>query len=221
MSENKKKGNRNLQLAIALAVLVGAIIMLIAVERAAKPPGETPPSDAPVTGSTTTPPSTSAASPSRESASLAAPAAPTPQPGPTPTRAFFADPATPPPPESRSPLADALHAPGTDPREDLVIVAGLFTAFRDHFHELPVGTNAEITAALAGDNHRGLAVVPADHPAINARGELVDRWGSAYFLHQIGDGMMEIRSAGPDRRMHTPDDLVHPQPAPLTADLAP
>jgi hypothetical protein len=142
------------------------------------------------------------------------PAAVPTEPGPTPQRAFYAAPATPPAPEARSGLADELHAAAGDGRRDLTIVASLFTAFADHYHELPVGTNAEITAALAGDNARGLAVLPADHPAINAAGELVDRWGTPYFFHQLGAGTMEVRSAGPDRRMHSADDLVQPQIGP-------
>ena len=221
MSENKNQGRKSLQLAIAVAVLIGAIIMLIAVERASRTPESPPPETAPTTGSTTTPPSTSAASPSPASEPRSASPEVAEERGPTPVRAFFAGPAAPPPAQGRSPLADALHASDSDPRQDLAIVTRLFATFHDHFHELPVGSNAEITAALAGDNSHGLAVIPADHPAINARGELVDRWGSTLFFHQIGGGTMEIRSAGPDRRMHTADDLVHPQPAPLTADLAP
>jgi len=221
MSEKKKQGNRRLQLIFAGAVLIGAIILLIAMERASRTPNISPPPDAPTTGSTTTPPSPSAASPSPGVAN-AAPAAPVVvEPGPTPTRAFFASPSTPPPPEEHSALAADLHSPRIDPRRDLAIVASLFSAYADHFRELPIGNNAEITAALAGDNPRGLAVIPADHPAIDARGELTDRWGTPYFFHQIGAGVMQIRSAGPDRRMHTQDDLVLPPPEPPAEDFVP
>jgi hypothetical protein len=219
MSENKNKGNRSLQLAFAVAVLIGAIIMLIAMERASKTGEPPPPPDAPKTGSTTTPPSTSAASPSQGVAPKLVPIVV--EPGPTPARAFFASPSAPPPPEERSALADELNSPATDGPRDLAIVASLFTTFADHFHELPVGNNAEITAALAGDNTRGLAVIPADHRAINAQGELTDRWGTPFFFHQLGAGLMQIRSAGPDRRMHTDDDLVLPPPEPPAADFVP
>jgi hypothetical protein len=43
---------------------------------------------------------------------------------------------------------------------------------------------------------------------INARGELVDYWGTPFFFHQLSGTEMEIRSAGPDRVMWTVDDLV-------------
>lgn len=221
MSENNDQGNKRLKLAIAVAVLIGAVILLVAVEWGAKPVGTDPPPPAQTGSSTTTPPSSSAALPSQQGApSAAAPVVV--EPGPTPTRAFFATPTAPPPPEERSTLADELHAPAGSGRRDLEIVASLFSTYTDHFRELPVGNNAEITASLAGDNTRGLAVIPADHPAINTEGELLDRWGTPYFFHQIGGGLMQIRSAGPDRRMHTADDLVLPPPEePSPGDFVP
>lgn len=225
MSEKKPQGNKRLQLAFAVAVLIGAIILLVAVEWGAKPvESPPPPPAAPQTGSNaTTPPSSSAASPSQGVAPTPA-SAPAPvvvEPGPTPTRAFFATPTAPPPPEERSALADALNTPATTGRQDLEIVASVLSAFTDHFRELPIGNNAEITAALAGDNTRGIALLPADHPAINAQGELVDRWGSPYFFHQIGEGLMQIRSAGPDRRLYSDDDLIVPKPEEPTPDSDP
>ena len=71
----------------------------------------------------------------------------------------------------------------------------------------PVGTNAEITAVLAGNNKLQLALIPADHPAINrSTGELLDRWGTPFFFHAESGSRMEIRSAGPDKKHHTADD---------------
>ena len=49
---------------------------------------------------------------------------------------------------------------------------------------------------------------PDDGARVNARGELVDNWDTPYFFHQLSRTEMEIRSAGPDRRMWTADDLV-------------
>ena len=43
---------------------------------------------------------------------------------------------------------------------------------------------------------------------INARGELIDNWGTPFFFHQVSGTEMEIRSAGPDMKMWTADDLV-------------
>ena len=43
---------------------------------------------------------------------------------------------------------------------------------------------------------------------VNARGELVDNWGTPFFFHSLSRTEMEIRSAGPDHKMWTGDDLV-------------
>ena len=78
----------------------------------------------------------------------------------------------------------------------------------------PVGENREITAALTGRNSIDFTFLPRDHPAINAKGELCDRWGTPFFFHQLSGGQMEIRSAGPDRTLWTDDDIVLTPPGP-------
>lgn len=73
----------------------------------------------------------------------------------------------------------------------------------------PVGTNPEITRALAGENPGQVKFLnPDDGLRVNANGELVDPWGTPYFFHQLSGTDMEIHSAGPDRIMWTADDLV-------------
>ena len=74
--------------------------------------------------------------------------------------------------------------------------------------ENPVGTNAEIMAALMGKNPRGAVLGPPDGVELNRQGELVDEWGTPYFFHQLSRDLMEIHSAGPDKIMGTPDDIV-------------
>ena len=93
---------------------------------------------------------------------------------------------------------------------DLRLVSDLIEAFRTNFpHDgNPVGENAEITAALTGKNKLGLVLIPPEHPAINSRGELCDRWGSPFFFHQLSGTQMEIRSAGPDKKLWTNDDVT-------------
>ena len=73
----------------------------------------------------------------------------------------------------------------------------------------PVGINSEITSALNGGNTNGAKFINEESGLrINGRGELVDYWGTPFFFHQLSGTEMEIRSAGPDRVMWTPDDLV-------------
>src|SRR4051812_43713193 len=119
-------------------------------------------------------------------------------------------------PKSKIPPVDAteasalLNAPNGNAQADLRIVADILATYRTNFlrEGNPVGNNAEITAALRGDNRLHLAFIPDRHPALNAAGELCDRWGTPYFFHAASGTEMEIRSAGPDRKLHTADDVV-------------
>jgi hypothetical protein len=109
----------------------------------------------------------------------------------------------------RSVLADNLNSRARDVHSDLRIVNAIFVAYRGALHEEnPVGENVEITRALTGRNRLGFAFIPLDCPARNAKGELCDRWGSPYFFHQLSGQRMEIRSAGPDKRLWTADDEI-------------
>ena len=109
----------------------------------------------------------------------------------------------------RSTLADVLNAPSKNIRDDLRIVSEILETFRSNFPRTgnPVGTNAEITGVLAGNNKLQLALIPPDHPAIDrSTGELLDRWGTPFFFHAESGSRMEVRSAGPDKKHHTADD---------------
>ena len=110
----------------------------------------------------------------------------------------------------RSTLADALNSPTTDIHADLRLLSEIVATFRTNFLRdgNPVGSNAEITAALTGRNKLQLALIPRDHPAINADGELCDRWGTPFFFHAESATRMEIRSAGPDKKMWSADDVA-------------
>lgn len=132
----------------------------------------------------------------------AEPAAPAPAGTATPADAPY-DPAA-------FPIAARLNAPGGTVAADLEVLQELFDTWRTNFPREgnPVGENADITAALLGTNRLELALVPRRHPALNAKGELQDRWGTAYRFHQLSGERMEITSAGPDRRFGTPDDAT-------------
>lgn len=113
---------------------------------------------------------------------------------------------------AQSPIADDLNAPAGSLRRDLEILNELFGAFQTNFPRLgnPVGENVEITAALAGANPAQFVFISPRHRAINARGELCDRWGTPFRFHQVSGTQMEIRSAGPDRKFATADDAQFP-----------
>lgn len=80
--------------------------------------------------------------------------------------------------------------------------------FRTRMGENPVGSNAEIMRAVMGGNEAKANLGPPPGQQVNEKGELVDRWGTPYFFHQVSKNSMEIRSAGPDARLWTADDVV-------------
>lgn len=111
-------------------------------------------------------------------------------------------------PEGILTYAAALNSPGNRPHDDCQLLVSLLELYRGVTHGTdPVGDNAEITAVLTGNNRLGYAFIRPDSPAINRQGELCDRWGTPYFFHQISGTKMAIRSAGPDRRLFTSDDM--------------
>lgn len=108
------------------------------------------------------------------------------------------------------PIVAPLNRPDSTITRDLDTLSQVFDAWRTNFPREgnPVGENADITAALTGENPHGFALIPKNHPAINAEGELCDRWGTPFRFHQLSGERMEIRSAGPDRKFATADDAV-------------
>jgi hypothetical protein len=112
-------------------------------------------------------------------------------------------------PIAGSPIADDLNTPAGTIRRDLEILDELMVAYQTNFPRSgnPIGENAEITAALAGENPATFIFISPRHRAINSRGELCDRWGTPFRFHQVSGTQMEIRSAGPDRKFATSDDV--------------
>ncbi len=106
-------------------------------------------------------------------------------------------------------LADDLNKPGGTIQADMSMVASMFAAYRSIYSGRgnPVGDNREITDTLLGHNPNGIIFLQAGHRAINAKGELCDRWGTPFWFHAESGTRMEVRSAGPDRMMRTADDV--------------
>ncbi len=101
----------------------------------------------------------------------------------------------------------------TDPdldiaRNDVENIGLMLRDFRTVQGENPTGTNAEIMKAVMGGNKKGALLGPPTGMALNGDGELVDRWGTPVFFHQMSATEMEIRSAGPDRKLYTSDDVL-------------
>jgi hypothetical protein len=90
---------------------------------------------------------------------------------------------------------------------DLQRLTRVLRDFRTIAGDNPIGSNAEIVQALNGGNPRQAKILPEELP-LNSNGELVDLWGTPYFFHQLTRNSMEIRSAGPDKKMWTTDDVI-------------
>jgi hypothetical protein len=106
-----------------------------------------------------------------------------------------------PPPKPR-----VAHSP--EALKEMDEVQFMLRDFRVRLGGNPAGTNAEIMKELMGDNRAHARFVPSEGVKLNEHGELLDRWDSPYFFHQISMKEMELRSSGPDRQMWTADDIV-------------
>jgi hypothetical protein len=110
-----------------------------------------------------------------------------------------------------SPLAGELNSPDTAPQRDVQILHDLMNQYLTALQRRagpPVGDDADLVRALTGRNPLKLTVIPPNHPAISKEGRLLDRWGTPYHVHALSSQSFEFRSAGPDRKLYTADDLI-------------
>lgn len=122
--------------------------------------------------------------------------------------------AGPPQPPRQAPTGDAIlrsyAGEGGSVQGDLGALAeviGNFAMLVKGTDPLPLGANEELAAALRGKNAAALEFVSAGSAALNAQGQLVDRWGTPLFFHARARDRVDIRSAGPDGQMWTDDDI--------------
>lgn len=107
-------------------------------------------------------------------------------------------------------ILESYGAPSRAPEEDLHDIArmlGNFALLVKGDNPLPLGANEEIAAALRGKNKAALRALPDAYRAFNAKGQLIDRWGTPLYFHAESRDRLDVRSAGPDRQMWTADDL--------------
>jgi hypothetical protein len=71
----------------------------------------------------------------------------------------------------------------------------------------PLSANEDLADLFRGKNGAREEFLPAQHVALNDKGQLIDRWQTPLFFHALGGGRYEIRSAGPDQQMWTEDDI--------------
>lgn len=116
-----------------------------------------------------------------------------------------------PAPDATGHATDLLRpGPQTTAEEELRELHGsillMLTALKDPYRP-PLGINEEFARALTGGNRRGDLFLATNHPALRG-GHLIDPWGTPYHIHPRAPDAIDLRSAGPDRRLFTDDDLA-------------
>ncbi len=109
------------------------------------------------------------------------------------------------------PLAVELNAQESTPQRDLEILRSMlfdFTTSLKVGNLPPLGDNQDITAALTGRNRRKQILIPPDHPSIDPKRRLLDRWGTPYHFHARSAESFDLRSAGADKILFTADDVT-------------
>ena len=118
-----------------------------------------------------------------------------------------------------SPLAGELNSPSGTGGQDVETLHTLLRQYLVHLGRRqgrPIGNDSDLARVLTGGNPMKLVLLPPSHSALNPDGRLRDRWGTPYFIHPRGRNAFEIRSAGPDRKLFTADDLVANPPSGLS-----
>lgn len=112
-----------------------------------------------------------------------------------------------------SPLAAKLNAPEGSAAQDVEIVRQLIHQYLTALQRNagpPIGDDRDLVRVLTGRNPLHLTVIPATNPAISPQGRLLDRFGTPFLIHPLSSRSFQVRSAGPDRKLFTPDDVVIP-----------
>ena len=118
-----------------------------------------------------------------------------------------------PPPEGYpgDALLEGYGTPENPPIDDLrklhSVLGGYFSVIKDVTRH-PIGGNQDLAACLLGENINRQAFIRPDHPILNESQLLIDRWGTPFSIHPEAARELTIRSAGPDTRMFSQDDLI-------------
>lgn len=108
-------------------------------------------------------------------------------------------------------LLSGYGDPASPPIEDLKklhrVLGGYFSVIKESSKN-PIGGNADLAAALRGENPNRTVFLPANHRIFSADGLLLDRWGSPVIVHPESWRQLELRSAGPDKIPYNGDDLI-------------
>lgn len=130
---------------------------------------------------------------------------------PTPVPTYSQSTMRPAEPTAPERLLEGYADPATPPIEDLRklhrVLTGYFSVIKNASRN-PIGGNADLAAALQGENPNRTVFVHPGHPVFSPDGLLRDRWDTPLVIHPEGWRRIELRSAGPDKTPYTADDLI-------------
>lgn len=118
------------------------------------------------------------------------------------------------PTQQLPPEAAELNAVAGDGQSDVEALHSLIRQYLVAMQKRPgppIGDDLDLARILLGRNPLQQPLIVGPHPAFSNDGHIRDRWGTPYHIHGISSGSYEVRSAGPDRRLFTQDDLICPQ----------
>ena len=101
--------------------------------------------------------------------------------------------------------------PSRPPREDIIMLAQAihnFLLIDKAAANRPLSANGEWSAALRGTRSGAGPWLTAKPPVFDERMQIIDRWGKPIHFHALGGGRWDVRGAGPDGQLFSPDDLV-------------
>lgn len=121
-----------------------------------------------------------------------------------------------PPPSNRSSapgdrLLDGYADPALSPKNDLILMAHAISDFliiAKQANDRPLSANEEWSAVLRGQRPGAEPWFSNSSKALDSQQRLIDRWGTPLHFHALGAKQWEIRSAGPDHKLFTGDDLM-------------
>lgn len=87
--------------------------------------------------------------------------------------------------------------------------------YHNEFAIAPTGTASQILSQLIGNNERRIVFLQTGSETTNRVGELCDPWGTPFQIsidrtNPVTRDDIAIRSAGPDRKFDTRDDVSAP-----------
>jgi hypothetical protein len=101
--------------------------------------------------------------------------------------------------------------PASPPQDDLILMSRAVASFlliSKQASDRPLSANEEWSAALRGNRPGTEPWISNNSVALDSRNRLIDRWGVPLHFHALGGKQWEIRSAGPDKKMWSDDDLL-------------